>query len=162
MIKYNKSKYEEIKGWDDEKWIEEIIAKIPLSGDFRIDNIFIKIYQNHCEIDTTEGHLEGYDVIEDFFETAFKTKRGNFTESVYWYIANKMLEYGFINNSNPGTFVITDEGQVFKTKRTFKKYYKSKNIEETNDRLNKKYGFWISLFTLLILVITFLHEVFCK
>lgn len=165
MIKYNKLKFEEIKNWKDETWVEEIIAKVPLSGEFRIDNIYINIFEKYCEIDTTKGQTEGYVQIKAFFETAFLNRRKNIHGRIESHLSDILLDYGFINNSNPGAFVITEEGKAFKTKKTFTKYNEYKNLlEGKEDFLLKNYkrDYWISIGLSIIAIIISIIGIFNK
>ncbi len=154
MLEVNKLKFDEIKNWDDEKWIEEIMAKVPLSGEFRIDNIYLNIYEKYCDIDTSKGQPEGYQLTKAIFETAFLNKRVNIHGRIESHLSDILLDYGFINNSNPGAFVITEEGKLFKTKRTLIKYNEYKQKKEKAEERNIRFGFHFSVIGLVIGILT--------
>lgn len=165
MMEHNKLKFDEIKNWDDEKWIEEIISKVPLSGEFRIDNIYLNIYEKHCEINTLKGQPQGYMQIKALFETDFFSKRGNKHGRIESYLSDILLYYGFINHSNPGAFIITEEGKLFKTKRTFKIYNKYKNrLDKKEEYLLKNYkrDYWINIGLSVIAIIISIIALFPK
>ncbi len=153
-MKYNKLKFEEIKNWKDERWIEEIMSNFPLSGDFKIDSAIMKIYHEHCEIDTTNGLPDKYESVKGFFETAFSNKRGGITGSVYSCITNRLLELGLVNYSNVGGYVITEEGKIFKTKQNFVKYNEYKQKKEKAEERNIRFGFHFSVIGLIIGLLT--------